>query len=150
MALQDGLNSGSGYGLLLRPETGRQGDAGLLDAFAGIDLEQSALATGLSVLDWTQEAAIGGSTDQRVVAAFQLFIEGRDHLAPGLGFFGSHRLVAADDMAPARDHELLDEARSLLAARTLEAERIEAALSNAQEGLKAVIRRVTGSIGRFC
>src|SRR4051794_18614697 len=75
--------------------------ASLVGELAGIDLEGAAVGGGAQV------AAIGGVADQRFVAALELLIEpGDDGLAIG-SVLGRLGLVAADDVAPPLDLDLL-------------------------------------------
>lgn len=90
--------------------------AGLIGQLARIDLEGAAIRGGAQI------APISGVADQRFVATLELLIQcGDDGLSVG-GVLGRLGLVAADDVAPPLDLDLLSKQLGLRAAGALDAE----------------------------
>ena len=102
--------------------------ASLVGQLAGIDLEGAAIGGGAQV------AAIGGVADQRLVAALELLVQRGDDRLPVGGVLGRLGLVAADDVAPPLDLDLLGEQLGLLAIGALDAERRERLLVGQHDG----------------
>ena len=78
-----------------------------------------------------QIAPVGGVADQRLVALFQLPVERRDDGGAVGGVLLCFRLVAADDVVLALDHDLLDEELGV-AAGALDEQRRERARSSSR------------------
>src|SRR3954469_2536314 len=87
-----------------------------------------------------QVAPIGGVADQRLVAPLQLLIQGLDNGPAVGGVLLGFGLVAADNVAPALDLNLLDEELGLLTTGAWDAQGRERLLVREHHGAHPAVR----------
>jgi len=102
-------------------------------------------SSGAPIGGGAQIAAIGGVADERLVAALELLVQRGDDRLPVGSVLDRLGLVAADDVAPPLDLDLLGEQLGLLAIGALDTERRERLLVGQHDGAHQCVRALAGA-----